>query len=94
MFTGGPCAWRPLERSIGVVSENDNRLKLLPAYLEVEINFVEAEIDLAFAFLHLAEHAISVGNGARATELIDKAAAGYKAGLACLEGLPSEFKNG
>jgi hypothetical protein len=56
--------------------------------------FLQSEIDLAFAFLHLAHFAIVTRREILASELIARAAAGYKMILSRLGSRPTEFENG
>ena len=55
--------------------------------------FLQSEIDLAFAFVHLAHFAIVTRREILASELIARAAAGYKIILSGL-GSSTEFENG
>lgn len=55
--------------------------------------FLQAEIDLAFAFLHLAHFAIIVGREGHAGELICRAASQYKTVMNYIVGIPPELED-
>lgn len=55
------------------------------------VEFMNADIDLAFAFLRLAETELNIGNAPRAAELIEKAVLARRAVMRQVSDLSMEF---
>ena len=53
---------------------------------------LQADLDIAFSFLHMAEVEIHGGNASHAAELIAKAILAHKTALKCLTSVPPGFE--
>jgi hypothetical protein len=57
----------------------------------IRVEFMNADLDLAFALLRLAETELSIGNAPRATELIEKAVLARRTVMRQVSDLSMEF---